>query len=183
MMRNLYLYINYKNDFNICCDYKDIYCFKDKLICIDKNIYNKSKRYELQKELSVKPYFVSQDTFKEMLYALINNKVNFKIKDIEFIDESIREEIEYYELESIIKKNWCINKKLEENKDLNKKLYRNILNIIEEFDTEIKSIKFIYSKMDIEITNKGVLNFNSGDELLNNLVTDSILNKMLLGII
>lgn len=169
MTRNLFLYVNCRKDNRICHKWNDIYCFTDKLIGIDKNTYNKQNRYAFQKELNVKPYFVSQYVFKEILYSLAHGKLDIKILDIRFIDDSIESEIEYEKLESLI---WS-NKTTE--------LYAYILYILDIFDSEIRSMKFIYKGMEIEITNEGVLNFGSSDEMLQELLADKKINGLLLG--
>jgi hypothetical protein len=165
----LFLYINCRKDSSICFKYHDIFCFSNKLIGIDKNIYNKQNRYAFQKELNVKPYFVSQNVFKEILYSLAHGKIDIKVCDIDFIDDSVKYELEYETLEDLM---WTSR---------NTDLYKYVLHILEQYDTEIKSMKFIYDSMEIELTNEGVLNFSSTDEMLQRLVEDKNINKLLLG--
>jgi hypothetical protein len=165
----LFLYINCRQDNSFCHKYNNIYCFSDKLVGIDKNTYNKQSRYAFQKELNVKPYFVSQNVFKEILFSLAHGKLDILIRDIDFIDDSIKNESIYDTLENFI---WTRN---------NNDIYRYTLYILDAYDTEIKSMKFIYKGMEIEITNEGVLNFSSSDEMLRNLVGDTKINNILLG--
>jgi hypothetical protein len=153
----------------ICNSYEDIYCFGDKLVGIDKNVYDRVNRFNLQKQFNVYPYFVSQNVFKEILNALVYGKVDMKLIDINFIDDSIIETEEHKYLQDVINKNDIID------------LYKQTLNIIEQFDTEIKNIKFIYNYTIIELTNTGVLNLHSKDELLNNLFFDTKIKDLLLG--
>lgn len=169
MTKNLFLYINSNKDLKICEKYNDIYCFGEKLVGIDKNAYDRKNRFNLQQQFNVHPYFVSQNVFKEILYSLVYGRISLRILDINFIDDSIIETEEYGYLQQVIRNNDNIN------------IYMQTLNIIDEFDTEIKNIKFIYNGMNIDLTNEGVLNFYSGDELLIKFTSDIKVKNLLLG--
>jgi len=169
LTKNLFLYINSNKNLAICSSNKDVYCFGDKLVGIDKNIYDRRNRFMLQKKFNVHPYFVSQNVFKEILYSLSCGNSDIKLLDITFLDDSIIETVEYEYLQQIILGNDMAN------------LYKEIMSIIKEFDTEIKSVKFLYNCMKMELTNEGVLNFYSNDELLNGIVSDMKIKNLLLG--
>lgn len=169
MTKNLFLYINSSKNSNICNQYKDIYCFGSSLVAIDKNAYNKNNRFNLQKQLNVYPYYITQSIFKDILRSLAYNKINISLMNISFIDDKIDETIEYDELQDIIA-----------NKD-NIKIYEYTLQILDEYDTEIKKIKFVYKKMILELTNEGILNFQSKDDLLGAFIADTSAKNLLLG--
>lgn len=169
MTKNLFLYINSNRDMTICNSHDDIYCFGDRLVGIDKNIYDRKNRFVLQKQFNVHPYFISQNVFKEMLYSLSCGTLDIKLLDITFVDDSIVDTVEYDYLQQIIL-----------NSDTSS-IYKETVKVITEFDTEIRSIRFLYNYMNIELTNEGVLNFYSNDELLNNIISDTKMKNMLLG--
>ena len=169
MTKNLFLYINANKDLTICHKCEDIYCIGDKLVAVDKNKYDRKNRFALQKQFDVYPYFISQYVFKDILRSLAYGKINIFVVNIDFTDDSIIETQEYNDLQLDIKK---MDKK---------NLYNDVLNIINEFDTEIKNIKFIYNGKVIELTNKGILNFQSKDEMLHDFTSSEDVVKLLLG--
>ena len=165
MTKNLFLYINSSNNSEIHdSSYKDIYCIGDMIVAIDKNVYDKKERFNFQKRFNVHPYYISQKTFKEIIF--VSNDI--KLLNINFIDESIEDSLEYKNLQNIIYGGVS-------------NLYETVMYIIDEFDTEIKSVTFIYKSMKIELTNEGVLNFYSNDSLLQTLTTDNKIKNLLLG--
>lgn len=164
LSKNLFLYLNANRNTEICKEYNDIYCIGDMLVAIDKVSYNKNQRFKLQEKFNVYPYFVTQKVFKEILFSCLD----IRVLNINFIDDSIADTEEYRDLEEIF---------YEEKGNA----YNKIINIIEDFDTEIKSITFVYKLMRIELTNEGVLNFYSEEKLLNMFMADKRMNKILIG--
>lgn len=165
----LYLYRKYtkefeKNDVDIC-NFNDIYCFcNNKILGVDKNIYGRSKRLELQQEYDVEPYYVTQETLKNILLTL-NNKTGFTITNIRFLDKSVCEFAEYRELTKCIMSGDTM------------KIYESVKNIMNENDTEIEKIVFNYLNNSISISAQGVLALQSKESLM-----ISNLDKIILGI-
>ncbi|GEM_PF-6069105 len=100
MVTNCFLYIGYDSNPVNCKGVDEVYCFTDKLIAVNRDIYtNRHSRLELQKKLRMRPYYVTQNVFVEILKYICNMKNKIKLIGIEFADSStirsIRSNFEY----------------------------------------------------------------------------------------
>lgn len=167
---NLLLYLKYSN--NDITEYKNknIFCFdNNKIIAVDEFEYDRDERYCLQKKMCMRPYYISQIIFEEIIKEICEKQVDFILKGIVFSEDFIKDTYEFQQLESYINE-----KKLSY-------IYKEIFNIIEEFDTYIKKLSFIYKGYEFELTRKGVISVLAPINTIKYLVSDFKFNKLILG--
>ncbi len=171
-MKNLFLY--YNSDYKHCekmNNLNDIFLFKSKkLIAVDKDVYDKKERLELQKKLYIQPYYTTQRIFKELIISILEQERKFRILDISFEDEELEAEEEYLDLLDCIRFNNGEN------------ILSKINIIFQQYDTEISSIVFVYENRKFSLTNTGILNVEDSDEIFTNFLNDKNINKNLLGL-
>lgn len=168
---NLLLYIKYSDEEFNGCDSKSILCFdNNKIIAISELEFTQNQRINLQNKLHIRPYYISQMVFEELLYEICCNKTLMILKSIKFSDDSIANTTEYEDLEYLIM-----------NKDFSSifQLYKNIL---DDKDTSIKAISINYSGYDFCLTGKGVISAYAPLEVINKLFSDNKFNRIILGI-
>lgn len=170
-MKNFFLYLKSKTFINNCYDHDDMYFFENnRIIAISRNEYNAEKRYALQQELGIRPYYITQNVFKEfLLYLSCNYQDKIILMYIDFIDRDITDTPEYLELLDNIKKNEI------------SAAFQNTFNIMDEFDTDINSLTVRYQGYDFYISNKGVIDTDAPDNILKLFFGDESINKLILG--
>lgn len=168
---NLLLYIKYSNgEFNEC-DNKSILCFdNNKIIAINELDFTKEQRSNLQNKLHIRPYFISQRVFKEVLYEICYSETFMNLRDIEFSDDSIAKTTEYEDLGYfIIKRNFS-------------NIFELYNNILDDYDTSIRAISINYFGYDFSLTSRGVISAYAPLEVINKLISDNKFNRIILGI-
>lgn len=168
---NLLLYIKYDSLTQSICKYNNILCFNnEKIIAVDEFEYNREQRYNLQEQFGIRPYYISQRIFHEILIETCMKKTEIILRNIIFKDEAVTRELEYEDLEELIG-----------NGDYNL-AYKTIISILEEYDTEIKNININYRGYDFKITNKGVIETVAPRDTITSLAGNNKFNKVILGI-
>lgn len=170
-MKNFFLYIKSRPSEQPICESEDIFCFKNnKILAIDKSIYDAKNRAELQKSIGMHPYYITQSIFKEFLhFTSVEKQLSILLKDIQFIDDSIDTSIEYSDLQENIRKG-----------DANY-FNQNIFEIMNIYDTDIKSMVVRYGGYDFSISNEGVISTDAPKNILESFVEDEAINKIILG--
>lgn len=160
-MKNYFLYVDYNNKI-VDTMSEAIYMFDNRrIVAVDRQTYDKDRRLKLQNELNIRPYYITQEVFKEMLYHFYINPNKVIIRDINFIDDFIEETDEYEQLEAFITK-----RNIEG-------INNYVRKIIKEYDTEIYDIKIRYQGYDFSITNQGVLNVEAPDDTFKKFLKDN----------
>lgn len=168
---NLLLYIKYDSFTKSICEYNNILCFNnEKIIAVDEFEYNREQRYNLQEQFGIRPYYISQRIFHEILIEACMKNADIFLRNIIFKDKAISEELEYEDLEDLISTGRY------------KSAYKTILDILEEYDTEIKNININYRGYDFKITNKGVIETVAPRDTIASLAENNKFNKVILGI-
>lgn len=168
-MKNFFLYMTATNKESYSEKLKNVYYFSnEKILAVDKNMYNKSERFKMQNELEIKPFSITQRIFKALLKHIVDSPKKIIIKHIEFIDESISDSQEYLELCNLI------GVFDDEN------IFKQVDYILHEFDTEIYSIAIRYSGYDFLITAEGVIDTDAPDNILTDFFVDEAVNDLLL---
>ena len=168
---NLLLYLKYDCFEKKSHEGNSILCFNNKKIfAVDEFMYNKEQRCNLQKQLCIRPYYINQRIFHSLLRASCKLGTNILIRNIVFIDDSIKDEPEYELLENLI------------HKESYEKVYDITINLLKEYDTEIKNIKINFRGYDFKLTNKGVIETFAPQSTITSLSNDKVFNKIILGI-
>lgn len=168
--KNLLLYLKYSNSITKECDSENIFCFdNNKIVAVDEFEYNREERYSLQKKLYMKPYYISPLVFEEIIREICEEQVDFILRDVIFAQDFIKDTEEFKILEDYIY-----------DKELHY-IYKMIFDIIEEFDTSIKKLKFNYKGYDFELTGKGVISVLAPLDTIKDLTHDYKFNKLILG--
>jgi len=168
-MNNYFLYLKIGKEKIDCNSLKDIYCFNNnKIIAVDKNSYSKSKRAELQTELSITPYYITQNIFKEFIFYVVSNK-KYLIRNIDFLDETVKETDEYNYLISLMH-------------NRSNEIYSYVNYMIDEFDTDVSTLVIRFSGYDFSISSKGVIDTFAPNKFFYEFLNDQNINKLILGL-
>lgn len=172
-MKNFFLYLSFRPAIDNSKCKEDIYCFLNKqIIAVDRNIYNMESRQVIQKDLGIRPYFLSQSMFMEILNGMVFSRwKDIRLKGIYFEDESIENMFEYSQLIAAINKNDMFL------------AYNHITEIIELYDTDIRAISIRYKGYYFNITKDGVMDTDAPDYIFYDFINDKIVNAILLGVV
>lgn len=170
MTKSLFLYLKYKENGKLN-SYKDIHCFNNNMIItVDYDEYNtKNERLKIQKELSVRPYFITRNIFKEFILFACSEQNKLLLRAIIFFDNYVMEEEEY-----LLLANNLLKLKFSG-------VYEQVEYIETEFDTKVKEITFRYEGYDFTLTAEGVLTYEATNKVFNDFLYDNKINNLILG--